>query len=227
MRICSWQLVAIFLMLFFNVFLFAEVWFVKEQLLEYFLWPNILFFLFVFVSGSFPSIFLCLFGFLLCVLLLWGRESTHSFLLPYLISFMNDPAWEVAACLGGGGLLKILGAGRWDGAPGHDDWWWWRWRWRWWRWWWWRRRRRRRRWYLFFCFFRQRHPELFHCDVRFARPSVQKLLFCRDGWDRSDGSPAVWSERGKNYHAINPAPLYLTHNMTSWPYIIYIVYIVW
>ena len=23
-----------------------------------------------------------------------GRERTHSFLLPYLISFMNDPAWE-------------------------------------------------------------------------------------------------------------------------------------
>eukprot|EP00913_Durusdinium_trenchii_P019559 g18386.t1 len=27
----------------------------------------------------------------------FGRESTHSFLLPYLISFMNDPAWEVRA----------------------------------------------------------------------------------------------------------------------------------
>ena len=31
----------------------------------------------------------------MCVLAdCFGRESTHSFLLPYLISFMNDPAWE-------------------------------------------------------------------------------------------------------------------------------------
>eukprot|EP00927_Polykrikos_kofoidii_P054304 TRINITY_DN4873_c0_g1_i1.p1 TRINITY_DN4873_c0_g1~~TRINITY_DN4873_c0_g1_i1.p1 ORF type:complete len:1862 (-),score=341.37 TRINITY_DN4873_c0_g1_i1:313-5898(-) len=27
-----------------------------------------------------------------------GRDGTHNFLLPYLISFMNDPAWEVRAC---------------------------------------------------------------------------------------------------------------------------------
>eukprot|EP00435_Cladocopium_sp_Y103_P062804 s414_g24.t1 len=34
----------------------------------------------------------------MCVLAdCFGRESTHSFLLPYLISFMNDPAWEVRA----------------------------------------------------------------------------------------------------------------------------------
>ena len=25
-----------------------------------------------------------------------GREGTHNFLLPYLISFMNDPAWEAS-----------------------------------------------------------------------------------------------------------------------------------
>lgn len=27
----------------------------------------------------------------------FGKEDTHSFLLPYLITFMNDPAWEVRA----------------------------------------------------------------------------------------------------------------------------------
>eukprot|EP00931_Biecheleriopsis_adriatica_P036390 TRINITY_DN20965_c0_g1_i1.p1 TRINITY_DN20965_c0_g1~~TRINITY_DN20965_c0_g1_i1.p1 ORF type:complete len:1650 (-),score=327.44 TRINITY_DN20965_c0_g1_i1:54-4712(-) len=27
----------------------------------------------------------------------FGRDGTHNFLLPYLISFMNDPAWEVRA----------------------------------------------------------------------------------------------------------------------------------
>ncbi|CAJ1410843.1 unnamed protein product [Effrenium voratum] len=34
----------------------------------------------------------------MCVLAdCFGREGTHNFLLPYLISFMNDPAWEVRA----------------------------------------------------------------------------------------------------------------------------------
>eukprot|EP00930_Biecheleria_cincta_P000941 TRINITY_DN102123_c0_g1_i1.p1 TRINITY_DN102123_c0_g1~~TRINITY_DN102123_c0_g1_i1.p1 ORF type:complete len:1135 (+),score=177.74 TRINITY_DN102123_c0_g1_i1:247-3405(+) len=34
----------------------------------------------------------------MCVLAdCFGRDGTHTFLLPYLISFMNDPAWEVRA----------------------------------------------------------------------------------------------------------------------------------
>lgn len=41
----------------------------------------------------------------------FGRDGTHNFLLPYLISFMNDPAWEVRAafCEEAAALPKRVG----------------------------------------------------------------------------------------------------------------------